>query len=194
MSLEISRRDFLKVIFTTTSAAAVSGVLPHWPAAELNRPVREPVVFADDGDGDGYLIDSSMEYYDFSLPTFREHLDLEGLGPKQLKTRLKQEEWRFEHLISDSGNWNIDEVQEWLDSDVEVDDLSIREGMTYSPYGPPIEFYDHMPYADSEKIGLALIEGDHPGSSFAGVQLLNTPEDANRELQKLGINVIVRET
>jgi len=191
MSLEISRRDFLKVIFTTTSAAAVSGVLPHWPAAALNRPVREPVVFADDGDG--YLIDSSMEYYDFSLPTFREHLDLEGLGPKQLKTRLKQEEWRFEHLISDSGNWNIDEVQEWLDSDVEVDDLSIREGMTYSPYGPPIEFYDQLPYADSEKIGLALIEGDHPGSSFAGIQLLNTPDDANRELQKLGINVIVEE-
>ena len=191
MSLEINRRDFLKVIFTTTSAAAVSGVLPHWPAAELNRPVREPVVFADDGDG--YLIDSSMKYYDFGLPTFREHLDLEGLGPKQLKTRLKQEEWRFEHLISDSGNWNIDEVQEWLDSDVEVDDLSIREGMTYSPYGPPIEFYDQLPYADSEKIGLALIEGDHPGSSFAGIQLLNTPDDANRELQKLGINVIIEE-
>ena len=97
MSLEISRRDFLKIIFTTTSAAAVSGVLPHWPAAALNRPVREPVVFADDGYG--YLIDSSMEYYDFSLPTFREHLGLEGLGPKQLKTRLKQEESRFEHLI-----------------------------------------------------------------------------------------------
>ena len=191
MSLEINRRDFLKVIFTTTSAAAVSGVLPHWPAAALNRPVREPVVFADDGYG--YLIDSSMEYYDFSLPTFREHLGLEGLGPKQLKTRLKQEESRFEHLISASGRWNIDEVQEWLDSDVEFDDLSLREGMTYTPYGPPIEFYDQLPYADSEKIGLALIEGDHPGSSFAGIQLLNTPDDANRELQKLGINVIVEE-
>ena len=191
MSLEISRRDFLKVIFTTTSAAAVSGVLPHWPAAALNRPVREPVVFADDVDG--YLIDASMEYYDFGLPTFREHLGLEGLGPKQLKTRLKQEESRFEHLISASGRWNIDEVQEWLDSDVEFDDLSLREGMTYTPYGPPIEFYDQLPYADSEKIGLALIEGDHPGSSFAGIQLLNTPDDANRELQKLGINVIVEE-
>ena len=191
MSLEINRRDFLKVIFTTTSAAAVSGVFPHWPSAALNRPVREPVVFADDGYG--YLIDSSMEYYDFGLPTFREYLNLEGLGAKQLKTRLKKEEWRFEHLISASGRWNIDEVQEWLDSDVEFDDLSLREGMTYTPYGPPIEFYDQLPYADSEKIGLVLIEGDHPGSSFAGIQLLNTPDDANRELQKLGINVIVEE-
>ena len=96
-------------------------------------------------------------------------------------------------MISDSGDWNINEVQEWLDSDVEPDDMGLLEGMSYTPYGPPIEFYERVPHADSDRIGLTLIEGDHPGSSFAGVQLLNTPEDANRELQKLGINVIVRE-
>ena len=191
MSLEINRRDFLKVVFTTTSAAAVSGVLPHWPAEALSRPIMEPVEFADDGYG--YLIDPDMKYYDISHPTFREWLGLEGYSPGQLKEKLKGEEWRFEYLISDSGDWNINEVQEWLDSDVEPDDMGLLEGMSYTPYGPPIEFYERVPHADSDRIGLTLIEGDHPGSSFAGVRLLNTPEDANRELQKLGINVIVRE-
>ena len=66
MSLEINRRDFLKVIFTTTSAAAVSGVLPHWPAEALSRPIMEPVEFADDGYG--YLIDPDMKYYDGMIP------------------------------------------------------------------------------------------------------------------------------
>ena len=191
MSLEINRRDFLKVIFTTTSAAAVSGALPHWPIEALNRPIMEPVEFADDGYG--YLIDPSMDYYDSTLPTFRELLGLEGLGPKQLKDRLKEEEWRFEHLVSNPDDWSIKEIQDWLDSDVEFDDMGLRQGMSYTPYGPPIEFYEGTPYADAEKIGLCLIEGDTPGSSFAGVQLLSRPEDANRELQKLGINMIVRE-
>ena len=191
MSLEINRRDFLKVIFTTTSAAAVSGVLPHWPVEALSRPIMEPVEFA--GDGYGYLIDPSMDYYDSTLPTFRELLGLEGLGPKQLKDRLKEEEWRFEHLVSNPDDWSIKEIQDWLDSDVEFDDMGLRQGMSYTPYGPPIEFYERTPYADAEKIGLCLIEGDTPGSSFAGVQLLSRPEDANRELQKLGINMIVRE-
>ena len=191
MSLEINRRDFLKVIFTTTSAAAVSGVLPHWPAEALSRPIMEPVEFADDGYG--YLIDPSMDYYDSTLPTFREFLGLEELGPEQLKERLKEEEWRFEHLVSNPDDWNIKEVQDWLDSDVEFEDMGLRQGMSYTPYGPPIEFYEGTPYADAEKIGLCLIEGDTPGSSFAGVQLLSRPEDANRELQKLGINMIVRE-
>ena len=191
MSLEINRRDFLKVIFTTTSAAAVSGVLPHWPVEALSRPIMEPVEFADDGYG--YLIDPSMDYYDSTLPTFRELLGLEELGPEQLKERLKEEEWRFEHLVSNPDEWNIKEIQDWLDSDVEFDDMGLRQGMSYTPYGPPIEFYEGTPYADAEKIGLCLIEGDTPGSSFAGVQLLSRPEDANRELQKLGINMIVRE-
>ena len=71
--------------------------------------------------------------------------------------------------------------------------MGLRQGMSYTPYGPPIEFYDGIPYADADQIGLCLIEGDTPGSSFAGVQLLSRPEDANRELQKLGINMIVRE-
>ena len=191
MSLEINRRDFLKVVFTTTSAAAVSGVLPHWPIEALSRPIMEPVEFADDGYG--YLIDPSMDYYDSTLPTVRELLGLEKLGPEQLKERLKEEEWRFEHLVSNPDDWSIKEIQDWLDSDVEFDDMGLRQGMSYTPYGPPIEFYERTPYADAEKIGLCLIEGDTPGSSFAGVQLLSRPEDANRELQKLSINMIVRE-
>ena len=191
MSLEINRRDFLKVIFTTASAAAVSGTLPYWPLEALGRPIMEPVEFADDGYG--YLIDPSMDYYGSTLPTFREFLGLEELGPEQLKERLKEEEWRFEHLVSNPDDWNIKEVQDWLDSDVEFDDMGLRQGMSYTPYGPPIECYEGTPYADAEKIGLCLIEGDTPGSSFAGVQLLSRPEDANRELQKLGINMIVRE-
>ena len=191
MSLEINRRDFLKVIFTTASAAAVSGTLPNWPLEALGRPIMEPVEFSDDGYG--YLIDPSMDYYGSTLPTFRELLGLEELGPEQLKERLKEEEWRFEHLVSNPDDWSIKEVQDWLDSDVEFDDMGLRQGMSYTPYGPPIEFYERTPYADAEKIGLCLIEGDTPGSSFAGVQLLSRPEDANRELQKLGINMIVRE-
>ena len=191
MSLDVNRRNFLKLIFTTTPAAAVSGLVPYWPAEALSRPLMEPVKFTDDGYG--YLIDPTMQYYDMAYPTFREWLGLEGLTPRQLKKQLKMEEWRFEHLISDSGDWDMTEIQAWLDSDLEPEDMGLLEGMSYTPYGPPIEFYEQISGEDSESIGLTLVEGDHPGSSFAGVQLFNTPRDANRALQRLGINVVVGE-
>ena len=90
-------------------------------------------------------------------------------------------------------DWNMTEIQAWLDSELEPEDMSLWEGMCYTPYGPPIEFYEGISGEDSDSIGLTLVEGDHPGSSFAGVQLFNTPRDANRELQRLGINVVVGE-
>ena len=74
MSLDVNRRNFLKLIFTTTSAAAVSGLFPHWPVEALSRPIMEPVKFADDGYG--YLTYPTMEYYDMAYPTFRECLVL----------------------------------------------------------------------------------------------------------------------
>ena len=191
MSLEISRRDFLQVIFKTTSAAAISGVLPHWPSEALSRPIMEPVVFADDGYG--YLIDPSMEYYDLTPLTFRDWLDLEGLNPTELMSKLKDEEWRFEHPISPSDEPSIIEVQKWLDSDIELDDMGLWEAMNYTSYGPPIRFYDEISSDDAEQIGLYLMEGDTPGSNFCGVQIMSRPADLNWELQKLGINMKVRE-
>ena len=43
MSIELSRRDFLKIVFATASAAAVSGAATLWPSNALSRPVFEPV-------------------------------------------------------------------------------------------------------------------------------------------------------
>jgi hypothetical protein len=190
MSLKINRRDFLKVIFKTTSAIAVSGTIPYWPTEALSRPVMDPVIFSDDGYG--YLIDANADYYDLTPPTFREWLNLEGLTLKQLSKHLKEEEWRFEHPISHTDERSVAEVQEWLESDVELNDMGLWEAMSYTPYGPPISFYDELSSEDADQLGLYLIEGDTPGSSFAGVQAQSKPQELNRELQKLGINVQVK--
>ena len=52
-------------------------------------------------------------------------------------------------------------------------------------------FYDELSSEDADQLGLYLIEGDTPGSSFAGVQVQTKPQELNRELQKLGINMQV---
>ncbi|HIM25354.1 MAG TPA: twin-arginine translocation signal domain-containing protein [Rhodospirillales bacterium] len=39
MSIKLSRRDFLKIVFATASAAAVSGASTLWPSNALSRPV-----------------------------------------------------------------------------------------------------------------------------------------------------------
>ena len=83
----INRRDFIKFVFGTASAAAVSGALPLWPTTAIARPIAEPARLALDYD---YLVDPDFDCFPV-LPTYREFLSLEGLSGHKLKKTLEKE-------------------------------------------------------------------------------------------------------
>jgi len=191
MSLEVNRRDFLKIIFKTTSAAAVSGVLPYWPREALTRPVMDPIELG--FDSGNYLIDINFDWYSQDLPTFRELLNLTDLSAKEQRERLEEDKWRFEHIVLDPDHWYLHEIQDFLDSEVELDDLGPWQAMTYTQYAPGLEIYDHMDQQDADRLGLLLTECCHPGSDFVGVKFLGDPKELNFDLQKLGMNLWIQE-
>jgi hypothetical protein len=87
--IEISHRDFMKIVFATTTSVAVSGVITLWPKTALTRPVSKPFNLA--LDDSSYLVDPSFEFSPVSLPTNREKLSLEGLKPLALKKALDEQ-------------------------------------------------------------------------------------------------------
>jgi len=188
-NLEVTRRDFLKVVFATTTAAAVSGAIPLWPADAIDRPVFEPFVL--ELDESSYLVDPNFDYGSVILPTHRERLLLEGLEAGDLKDELNTQIWEIEHLISDPKKWNLDEVEWWLDTKIEYEDLGAWQAAQFSPYKAGLDIYQHLSVDAADSLGLELVEGDHPGSSFVGVTFYGDVNELNRQLQKLGLNLIV---
>jgi hypothetical protein len=162
MSIEVNRRDFLKIVFQTAPAIAVASKLALWPSEALSRPASDPVYLSIDENG--YIVDPGFDYCDLITPTFREHHSLVGLGKAELKANLENIFYEIEHLVEDPENWTVDEIQEWLDTHVELEDLGSREAMTYTHYGPGIEIYDRMSRDQAATLGLELVDGDHPGS------------------------------
>ncbi len=190
MSTEISRRDFLKLISATASAAAVSGAITFWPTEALSRPIAEPAVLA--LDDSRYIIDPHFDFCP-DFPTFREFLTLENLTAGQMKEALKDEEGRFEHLLVDPENWSISEIEEWLDTTIEMDDLSPSAAMGYTQYGPGIQLHNNLGWDAAEELGLAYIEGEMPGHDFLGIRLDSNINDFNGGLARHGFNLIVLE-
>ena len=86
MSTELNRRDFIKIVFASTSVVAVSGASALWPSDALSRPVAEPVYL--EIDDAGYIVDPGFNYCDLITPTFREHHSLVGLDKTELKAEL----------------------------------------------------------------------------------------------------------
>ena len=189
MSTELNRRDFLKVVFATTTAAAVSGAVPLWPADAIDRPVSKP--FNLTLDDSHHLVDPSFDYGSVSLPTHREHLLLEGLEGDDLKNELNEQFWQIEHLLKDPKKWSLDEVEGWLDTEIEYENLSAWQAAQFSPYKSGLDIYQHLDVEAADTLGLELVEGDHPGSSFVGVAFYGDVDELNRQLQKLGLNLVV---
>ena len=138
-SFEIDRRDFIKFVFGTASAVAVSGGSSIWPTEALTRPIAEPAKLA--LDDYNYLVDP---YFDYNpqLPTYREFLSLENLSNSELKDALKDDTWRFEHHLKDPDNWSVHEIQGWLEESIDFDDMSPWNAAQYTEYGNGIRLYD----------------------------------------------------
>ena len=185
--LTINRRDFIKFVFGTASAAAVSGVLPLWPTTAIARPIAEPARLALDYD---YLVDPDFDCFPV-LPTYREFLSLEGLSGHKLRKTLEKEHERFEHLLKDPANWFVSEIKDWLDSHIEPDDMSPWNAAQYTAYGAGILLYESLPFENTMELNLNLVEGDCPGSSFCGVHFSGDVEELNNGLRSLGINLQV---
>ena len=103
------------------------------------------------------------------LPTHRQHLSLEGLEGKDLKLALDDQVYEIEHLVSDPENWSLDEVEEWLETEIEFDNLGPWQAARLSPYNVGLKIYETTSVEDAGNLGLCLVEGGHPGSSFTGV-------------------------
>jgi len=189
MSIEINRREFLKIVFASTTVVAVSGASALWPQEALSRPISDPVYL--EIDDSGYIVDPGFDYCDLNLPTNREHHSLVGLGEDEIKDELSEIFDEIEHLVSDPDNWSVDEVEEWLNTPMNLEDMGTWEGMRYTHYGPAIQIYEQMARHDASRLGLELIDGDHPGSDFVGIAFRGNVTELNRELEQLGMNLII---
>lgn len=191
-SFEIDRRDFIKFVFGTASAVAITGGSSIWPTEALTRPIAEPAKLA--LDDYNYLVDP---YFDYNpqLPTYREFLSLENLSNSELKDALKDDTWRFEHHLKDPDNWSVHEIQGWLEESIDFDDMSPWNAAQYTEYGNGIRLYDALPYEDVRDLNLTLMEGEVPGSNFCGVRYDGDFEEdfdnLNRGLAGRGINLII---
>ena len=110
-----------------------------------------------------------FEFSPVSLPTNRERLSLEGLKPRALKKALDEQICEIESLVEDVNKWSLDEVKWWLDIEADVEDFGAWQVAGHSPYKDGIEIYQHLSHEDAKSLGLELVEGDTPGSSFVGL-------------------------
>ena len=76
------------------------------------------------------------------------------------------------------------EAQTWLASAIEWGDLQWLP-RTAGAQGRALEFFDSLPFETLQAIGVVIIEGDHPGSTYYAAELSTSIEKANIKVAEL---------
>ena len=204
MIKEIDRRNFIKIIFGTVSTGALSGPISDlWPTKAKKRPEAEPFVFHLEN---GYIVDPDFDY-EANWPTVRENRynNLSTKEALEFFSDLIEAKDSWDHYEKEIGKpsekWSEEEVtiledyfKDELDEKEDPENFSFQASAENSEYSAGIQVLERLEGKAAKELGLYLVEGDHPGSSFCGVAFDGDLEGLNLELVRRGLNLSIEQS
>lgn len=196
--------DPYDIIFKSMPRIGVRSPLAGiWPECAKRDKVSKPVIFEIEF---GYLVEAGFGD-DYELPTVREY-DYEDLSRDEALDYFKDlcegdgiTADVEEEIGSPIDKWtkqNVEYLESYfsyhLDSSVDPDKLGRYSLAIRSKYGLAILVHDRIGSDLAEKMNLFLVDGEHPGSDFIGVNYTGSDTEAlNHWFAKTGLNMIVTE-
>lgn len=83
-------------------------------------------------------------------------------------------------------------VQEWLDEPIDTDVLE-RFPRLWGSQGHALSFFEGLGMGANRRLGVVIVEGDQPGSSYFAAELHSSVDDANRVAAELQMPFRFRE-
>jgi len=217
----ISRRDFLKILVSSGAWAAcpfdVSGATDSeidvvWADAARNQVLFDVVdrtIYAPWGEypktyGDVVDISSDYSTREGVLAAFEEHYDLqnhffnaledaaseEGSLAEQLTENLEMDDavivWLQQAPVEELSSL----IDCWLASDLpDLYEMPLHAG----PMGEAYAFFQNQELGTLNKLGISIVEGEHPGSSYYAAELRVPAVSANDAAVLMNLPIRFRE-
>jgi hypothetical protein len=120
-------------------------------------------------------------------------LDDEDLAPGQRRALLRL----AKALSDDDDGWHalittetlqesIQTVRDWLADPIQWEEMEYFP-RDWGSQGKAMAFFESLPFDTQQALGVEIIEGDHPGSTYFAAELHNDIEDANKVAADLGL-------
>ena len=180
----LSRRRFITVATQSIAATVIANptLAALLPEEAKSRPVGEEsfeIAICDSG----YIYDPHFDYSQVEFPSWTEFFS-ERYG------LLDPTEDQLYEALADFNGDSIEETREYefdFDDTIPLDYLSMHDLITNSEYWVGYYLLQHYDFVD---LDMWLVEGEHPGHSFAAVKVGN-PDGFEKACLECGLNVRV---
>jgi hypothetical protein len=120
---------------------------------------------------------------------------LERRRLKRLAKALDDEMNGWVAMVRNGGSKGLprlkDEVAEWLANPIDYNDLEWLP-RTAGAQGSALSFFETMPHENLAALGVVIVEGDHPGSTYFAAELRQPVQVANQVAKQLGLPIQFR--
>lgn len=216
----ISRRDFLKILVSSGAWAAwpfdVSAATDPEVEGVWADACREPVLFdvedrtiyapwASYPQTYGEVVDICSDYStrEGVLAAFDVHYDLQNHFYNALENAASEEGSLAQRLTE---NLEMDDaviawlqqapveelssvIDHWLGTDLpDLYEMPLHAG----PMGEAYAFFQNQAFGTLRRLGISIVEGDHPGSSYYAAELRVTIQSANDAAAGMGLPIRFR--
>jgi hypothetical protein len=111
----------------------------------------------------------------------------------KLHQALQDDDFGWRNWITEEGQaglaWFIDQVEAWLD-----DPAGKEAAEQFSGVALAKKHFERLDYQTLDGLGVQIIEGDHPGSSYYAAVLRQDIDYVNQVARSLGLTLRFRET
>lgn len=115
-----------------------------------------------------------------------------------LKTRLKAmpeepyegvEAWLLSHTSTEFEQRIVPEIESWFDKPPDFNWEGEHLPKDATAQGAALEFFHNMAGSDLDTLGVTIVEGEHPGSTYYAAELMSDIDAANKAAENAGIPV-----
>jgi len=117
-------------------------------------------------------------------------LEVSGSEEEDPESVSQEEVMDWLDLHPEDISYVSDRITEWLDSeDLDDFDYENAELRGYTPQGAALSYWRDYPDIDPSDLGIVIVEGECPGSSYFAAELRMPIDEANRVAQEKGVPI-----
>jgi hypothetical protein len=120
--------------------------------------------------------------------------DEESQYAQKIKALLDNEDsWKYLLDIDFNLDAYKDLINEWLDSPIDWDQSDYFTCDDITPQAMAKSFFESIDVDTADYLGLVIVEGDHPGSTYFAAELRKGVDHANYAAERLGLDFRFKE-
>lgn len=126
-------------------------------------------------------VNNLADHFAYQFEVFADERGADKLVDSLIDQHRSWEDWVLRGSLAE----HKERIEAWLNDGIDWDYAPASVG----PVGEAYQYFNNFAWSTQEELGIVVIEGEHPGSSYYAAELRVSAEEANQRAERMGLPI-----